>query len=790
MPEPDNLPLDAEYQLDLTLDQILQNTRPEVAEALLLCAVPHWFDEALVAALRAEETHNDKILNRFERFTFVSVLASGRFAFHDNVRMRLLARLDVEQAQFAHQRAYDEMSRRLAEAPADQQMPLILERLYHQLAVDRETAVEAIQQQFDTGTHNYNLALCESLVTLLREQPDASLQNQADYYESQVDILNRRLDAASQRLSGLLDRSDQLDGVLYARVLFAFAVTESLKGHWLSAIDYYRQSYDYFKETGPENMASTIALDIAATYSNFFMLSQPASYRHYKSEGGRWVYSLYHLLFWPWATFLTWQLTGNPFGNGPRLIPMLQIEPLYHAITWYRKALSIPDEQVQFTTNLAIVRLLIFTANFKGALRLAQSLQSSPIAEANHYQMATMQRMLTSAYLLNGRSEEGEELASASLTIFDQYGDRQNAAGSFSVRGLARLIQGKRTEARDDYQEAIAIFRALDNKIVLGQILQQLQDLDESLVDDLDIEETDRVFVSYQRPQNQNAIYFLYVVLLFIFINLLSLLITPNLPFWIGIPVAMIGAFWLTSLSIVPIVHWLLPLSLLREAQTTLILLDEEKVTQLQLDEVVRESIPLAEVESVTLYKATYWSKPTPRGSWLKISTPNQEIVARFNFNQEFHQLVARLEQYLAPYDVNWARQGYAYMRSVRTYVLTFLYLALILFGATFFAEMFIGPAPPERTDTGYLITTLVLIFVFQFGPGLAQKVWTKRPFRIPFLFALAVLAAGAAYLAWTNSAFLGMVALTLALAIVVQVGLWVLRFFFWLLHQTDNADT
>ena len=68
------------------IESILQQSHPEMAEAIPLAAIAFWVDRPLLAALRAKNDGlEDKILDRLERYTFVTRNA-GHLVYNRDVR--------------------------------------------------------------------------------------------------------------------------------------------------------------------------------------------------------------------------------------------------------------------------------------------------------------------------------------------------------------------------------------------------------------------------------------------------------------------------------------------------------------------------------------------------------------------------------------------------------------------------------------------------------------------------------------------------------------------------------
>jgi multisubunit Na+/H+ antiporter MnhB subunit len=242
---------------------------------------------------------------------------------------------------------------------------------------------------------------------------------------------------------------------------------------------------------------------------------------------------------------------------------------------------------------------------------------------------------------------------------------------------------------------------------------------------------------------------------------------------------------WLSTILVIPIARLLMPLSKLRELQSTFIVLDEEKITQLRMDETEQEEIPYQEIDAITLNQAAYWKKPLPRGAWLRITAPHdKEIRVNQGWNPAFQNLVSKIKVHLADYDITWIYQTRSYLRDVRYYILAALYFGTLIFGTTVFTETVFSPEGSSRENITILITLLPLLLLFQFAPDLERVFRSRTRNRILLtLIGSAILLFGC-YLAWQNTPAIGVIALVLGFGLVVQILLWIIRLFEWLLSK------
>jgi len=75
-----------EEVLGVILDEIMARAEPDVAEAIRFCAIPHWFNEEIIAWLRGEglkpSQRSREILAALTELTFVGPYHDRGWAYH------------------------------------------------------------------------------------------------------------------------------------------------------------------------------------------------------------------------------------------------------------------------------------------------------------------------------------------------------------------------------------------------------------------------------------------------------------------------------------------------------------------------------------------------------------------------------------------------------------------------------------------------------------------------------------------------------------------------------------
>src|SRR5215207_3656363 len=73
-----------------TFRKLLAEAGPRQAEVMRACAVPRWFDLAVLELLRGRADGNERVLELLRGYSFVRPIGAGRFAYSAEVRATLL----------------------------------------------------------------------------------------------------------------------------------------------------------------------------------------------------------------------------------------------------------------------------------------------------------------------------------------------------------------------------------------------------------------------------------------------------------------------------------------------------------------------------------------------------------------------------------------------------------------------------------------------------------------------------------------------------------------------------
>jgi len=263
-----------EEVLGIILDEIMDRADPDVAEAIRFCAIPHWFNEEIIAWLRGEgrepSQRTREILAALTELTFVGPYHDRGYAYHENVRDLLLRRWrerDGEEFQELSERVAGYCEQKAEVATGEERDEWERERVYHLLVADEEQGFELFQDMFDEAIKFYRLSTCSLLLQLageFREHLSKEHQQWLRYDEGQLAYQSARWDEALQFFEDLLE--EELVDKLKGEVLGEAGLVYHAKGEWDKAIDYYQRSLEILEKVGDEHGMATTFNNLGSVY--------------------------------------------------------------------------------------------------------------------------------------------------------------------------------------------------------------------------------------------------------------------------------------------------------------------------------------------------------------------------------------------------------------------------------------------------------------------------------------------------------------------------------------------
>jgi len=702
--------------LDEALQQILQSLRPEVAEALRACAVPHWFDEAMIGALRGTPEFVDKILNRVTRFTFVEVVAPGRYALHDNIRARLLEQLRAEATLFGqyHARAMAEFDRRLAGQPVDETIQW--ERVYHQLAVEPDAGLHTVERLFEAAERGYRTAVCEVLIGFLREQ---LLAQWADYYSSRLALLQSRPEDATALVTPLL-AEPSVTPDLRARIQVALGQSETRQGHWVRAIAHYEQALEHFSKSADMVQVTLTRLAIANTYADFAIHSRLQYFPPYRrSVRLNWLdkvvptrtraewsfrirYLLYCLIYLPMTLYL-WPKSPLPslwylprlkwsfMGESPlEQIPVIRL--IGRALAWY-KLVYVPPENgsESFEVRLRLAELLYHFNNSWAASKLLQALINDPASAAlSEYRLALLKKDLARSDLVNGEIQSAIRLLMSCLETFRRYGDRKLEADTLALWGHAQVLNADVERALDNYHESAQLYLSIGAHLPLGWLLHEIEQFQRrrnlphrqalrEFVHNPGAADSEQLYFSRPARRFIWKYFFIYMfVAMFAVIILWMLLwatIMSALPasFFTGVIMLGLGlgsitiaGTWVGMTVLVASIWRAFPLERMEKQRPGFIQFSEAGLAWRSLEGRLEHFVPWADVTGAISHVYRYWREPLAAMSWLRLYLRDRGVFEINGYTTDFAYVVSEVQRRLDG-SALWMNRDINYLTSLRS---------------------------------------------------------------------------------------------------------------------------
>ncbi|MBX7228941.1 MAG: tetratricopeptide repeat protein [Burkholderiaceae bacterium] len=214
--------LDEKLISEFLMNSILSRLSKEVYDAILCCAVPHYFDAETIRTIISNGDLGHSLLDQIKRYSFVYPSTEAGWRYHEVIRMLLIAkwkRDDPSGLVAIHRKALSLVERRLAAPGHPLKRELMLERLYHLGNVDEEAALLLFHELCVDSDKSADLTFIERLIAIFREiHEDSPLQvatqNWLAYHKARLQYLKGEWAAAEHEYLRLQDSC--VDTVLWA----------------------------------------------------------------------------------------------------------------------------------------------------------------------------------------------------------------------------------------------------------------------------------------------------------------------------------------------------------------------------------------------------------------------------------------------------------------------------------------------------------------------------------------------------------------------------------------------
>jgi len=476
------------------VETLLAKSRPELAEAIRLAAIPFWFDQPLLTALRSREDGLEgKLLARLRRLSFVHE-EDGRYTYSQEVRHLLLEQWQQDREGFveAHRRALAYFEERLATAPPQEPAAyegLVQARLYHLLIADPQAGLRFLQERFQQAEDEHRLAVAEQLLAIADEQrPLLKPEERAyvDYLRGRLDQLYERWAQSRDRFRRMLARGG-LPPDLEARIRRALARTLAQEERWAEAIALYEEALATFQQLEDETEAALTMIGLGDAYLDLALHTwgggEPFQPDQISVRRIVAFLSLFPRL--PLVLYLVTQLGLRP------LLPVLHrvgwgmdwvIVRLFSvAARWFHRAaihLRRLDDQVGLTRveeNLA--RLYLALDHPRQAEAIYRALLDKEGGLLGEYRAARARLGLAAALLRRGEIAQARTLLEQVLPVFVSYGHRQRIAQTQTLLAQVAVLEDRPDQAVETYRAALEVWQQVGDRTALTDTVHQMEAL-------------------------------------------------------------------------------------------------------------------------------------------------------------------------------------------------------------------------------------------------------------------------------------------------------------------------
>jgi tetratricopeptide (TPR) repeat protein len=489
-----------EEVLGVILDEIMARAEPDVAEAIRFCAIPHWFNEEIIAWLRGEglkpSQRSREILAALTELTFVGPYHERGWAYHENVRDLLLRRWRERDSQ-----EFKELSGRAAgyfeqkaEAAADEERDeWEREHMYHLLAADPEQGFELFGSMFNRARNFYQLSTCALLLQLAGGQ-EAHLSAEdrlwLRFHRGQLAHASAQWPQALTIFEELW--REELPPSLESALANDLGLLCQDKGEWERAIEYYERSLAIDEKVGDEHGMAPSFNNLGnvyyrkgewdqaiAYYERSLAIDEKMGDEHgisttfnnlgevYRAKG-EWDQAIE---YYERSLALRDRL-GDEHGMSTTLNNLgavYQVKGEWErAIKYHERSLAlrerVGDEQGMATTFNNLGEVYRAKGEWDRAVEYYERSLALMEKVGDEYSMATTFNNLGAVYRVKGEWELAIEYSERGLAIREKVGDEHGMAFSYNNIAMLYQDQGRLEEAIPLFEKSIAILERIGDE--------------------------------------------------------------------------------------------------------------------------------------------------------------------------------------------------------------------------------------------------------------------------------------------------------------------------------------
>lgn len=473
--------------LGTAIEGILAAVPPQVAQALRLGAIPHWFDEELLARLGGDQLDVAEVRSYLVRFGFVDQDARGCFRYDQQVRDYLLTwwqRENREEYRATSRLAQSYFQDQGRIAPFVERPMYEREVLYHMLVVDETAGLKHLAGLFEDALARYQRGEAEGFAAQAIElgeilSPEGRLW--AQYFEARLDLVYRRGDAGEATFRNLAD--GESNPVLQAVARWSLGELCQNQHDWSTAIKLYEASLKALRGERSWMYGARVMLAFGDAYRDLAEASGGFQEEDGAPRKGvrRLLHVLQHMPFlaYEWLVrrigFLPSWLFGTDYQNW--IIAYL----LKEATNWYRRAEKqleqIGDVFGLTQTRLCLGELEHQLGRWSRAHRRYGRLLEQVEVQGSLYRTARVRLGQGRAFLDEGKYDRARPALLAALETFRRFDDAESIGVTTALLGRLYVARDMPGEAVSAYLESVEAFEAAEERLAQTRVLWVLEDL-------------------------------------------------------------------------------------------------------------------------------------------------------------------------------------------------------------------------------------------------------------------------------------------------------------------------
>lgn len=402
-----------------SIELLLSELSPVAAAALRLAAIPHQFDQALLAVLdpALEGDERERVYDELANLS-ISIEAGDGFAIHDSARAYLFR----QWLQPDRRRDFAEVSARLAahftaaeaQAAGGEKTAAERGRIFHLIGCDPDAGFAAFEVLLRKERLRFRLHACEALIRLVHEYDEVLTPAQRlrlSFHEAKLNLDLKRYDEAEALLLQL-QRDNQDDVALKARTLFRLGRLRHAQRRFPEALAVYNEALALARSHPAARAQELRVLQcLAVTHADMKQLDRATA------------------------------LLGTAIGMAESLGERQELAACHNSLGILQRRLSEPDQAV---------------ASFRRSLDCLS-------AEDTEFRTAQVHNNLGLAFADLAQWQEARESMERGLEIARKAGDTDGQATA--IGNLARVYLGlqRRGEAIAASEQAVSLFLQAHN---------------------------------------------------------------------------------------------------------------------------------------------------------------------------------------------------------------------------------------------------------------------------------------------------------------------------------------